>query len=201
MRLSRRVLRTFEERLIATDLDLGWELIRRHRPKFLYTIPNFQNPTGITLARERRAALARIAADEHPEIGLSKGDRVIFSSRTIPGNEKAVSKIVNGLIDQGVEVITDRTHLVHVSALGADAASPSKYARSKAAGEAAGQRQSVGGGATQHGLRAREKQSRDVSACRPDDRIRCHSRCALVCRAFNARRHRSRVSAECGARP
>ena len=46
---------------------------------------------------------------------LSKGDRVIFSSRTIPGNEKAVSKIVNGLIDQGVEVITDRTHLVHVS--------------------------------------------------------------------------------------
>ena len=64
---------------------------------------------------EPRAALARIAADEHPEIGLSKGDRVIFSSRTIPGNEKAVSKIVNGLIDQGVEVITDRTHLVHVS--------------------------------------------------------------------------------------
>ena len=64
---------------------------------------------------EPRAALARIAADEHPEIGLSKGDRVIFSSRTIPGNEKAVSKIVNGLIDQGVEVITDRTELVHVS--------------------------------------------------------------------------------------
>jgi ribonuclease J len=64
---------------------------------------------------EPRAALARIAADEHPEIGLSKGDQVIFSSRTIPGNEKAVSKIVNGLIDQGVEVITDRTHLVHVS--------------------------------------------------------------------------------------
>lgn len=31
VRLSRRVLRTFEERLIATDLDLGWELIRRHR--------------------------------------------------------------------------------------------------------------------------------------------------------------------------
>ncbi|MEW6449981.1 MAG: ribonuclease J [Pseudomonadota bacterium] len=64
---------------------------------------------------EPRAALARIAADEHPEIGLSKGDRVIFSSRPIPGNEKAISQIINGLIDQGVEVITDRTHLVHVS--------------------------------------------------------------------------------------
>ena len=46
---------------------------------------------------------------------LSQGDRVIFSSRTIPGNEKAVGRVINGLIDQGVEVITDRTHLVHVS--------------------------------------------------------------------------------------
>ena len=39
---------------------------------------------------EPRAALARIAEDEHPEVTFSTGDRVIFSSRTIPGNEKAV---------------------------------------------------------------------------------------------------------------
>jgi ribonuclease J len=64
---------------------------------------------------EARAALARIAQDEHPEVALSKGDRVIFSSRPIPGNEKSIGKVINGLIDQGVEVITDRTHLVHVS--------------------------------------------------------------------------------------
>jgi ribonuclease J len=64
---------------------------------------------------EPRAALARIAADEHPEVTLTRGDRVIFSSRTIPGNEIAVSRVINGLITQGVEVITDRTHLVHVS--------------------------------------------------------------------------------------
>jgi ribonuclease J len=64
---------------------------------------------------EPRAALARIAQDEHPEVALSKGDRVIFSSRPIPGNEKAIGRVINGLIDQGVEVITDRTHLVHVS--------------------------------------------------------------------------------------
>jgi ribonuclease J len=64
---------------------------------------------------EPRAALARIAQDEHPEVALSKGDRVIFSSRPIPGNEKAIGNVINGLIDQGVEVITDRTHLVHVS--------------------------------------------------------------------------------------
>jgi len=64
---------------------------------------------------EPRAALARIAEDEHPEVTLAKGDRVIFSSRAIPGNEKAVTRIINGLVAQGVEVITDRTHLVHVS--------------------------------------------------------------------------------------
>src|SRR5215217_2602819 len=64
---------------------------------------------------EPRAALARIAQNEHPEVALSPGDRVIFSSRTIPGNEKEVGRVINGLIDHGAEVITDRTHLVHVS--------------------------------------------------------------------------------------
>ena len=64
---------------------------------------------------ESRAALARIAEDDHPEVTLAPGDRVIFSSRTIPGNERAVGAIINGLVRQGVEVITDRTHLVHVS--------------------------------------------------------------------------------------
>ena len=64
---------------------------------------------------EPRAALSRIAEDEHPEVTLTRGDRVIFSARAIPGNEKAVDRVINGLIAQGVEVITDRTHLVHVS--------------------------------------------------------------------------------------
>src|SRR4029077_5031110 len=64
---------------------------------------------------ERRAALARIAENEHPEVALGKGDRVVFSSRAIPGNEKAVGRVINGLVAQGAEVITDRPHLVHVS--------------------------------------------------------------------------------------
>ncbi|MDA9409396.1 ribonuclease J [Bradyrhizobium sp. CCBAU 45384] len=64
---------------------------------------------------EPRAALARIANDDHPEITLNRGDSVIFSSRTIPGNEKAVGSIINNLVLQGVEVLTDRDHLVHVS--------------------------------------------------------------------------------------
>ena len=64
---------------------------------------------------EPRAALARMAEDEHPTAELNAGDTVIFSSRTIPGNEKAVGKIVNAFVRAGVEVVTDRTALVHVS--------------------------------------------------------------------------------------
>jgi ribonuclease J len=64
---------------------------------------------------EPRAALSRIASDQHPDVTLNRGDTVIFSARDIPGNEKAIGRVINGLIEQGIEVITDRTHLVHVS--------------------------------------------------------------------------------------
>ena len=64
---------------------------------------------------EPRAALSRIAGDDHPEIALSAGDLVVFSSRTIPGNERVVNKVINGLVKRGVRVMTDRDGLVHVS--------------------------------------------------------------------------------------
>lgn len=64
---------------------------------------------------ETRAAVARIAEDEHPDISLDKGDLVIFSSRTIPGNEKAVSRVQNGLARLGVDLVTDADALVHVT--------------------------------------------------------------------------------------
>ncbi len=64
---------------------------------------------------ESRAALARIASGEHRQVALSAGDRMIFSSRTIPGNEKAVNAILNGLAKMGIEILTDRDALVHVS--------------------------------------------------------------------------------------
>ena len=64
---------------------------------------------------EQRAALARIAEEEHPEISFDKGDLVIFSSRTIPGNEKAVGRIQNNLARAGCDILTDNEALVHVS--------------------------------------------------------------------------------------
>ncbi len=64
---------------------------------------------------EPRAALARIANDDHPAIELSPGDLLIMSARSIPGNEKAINRIINSVINKGVEVLTDRNALVHVS--------------------------------------------------------------------------------------
>ena len=64
---------------------------------------------------EARAAISRISQNEHPAIALGKGDTVIFSSRTIPGNERPVGKIQNNLAHLGVDVITDNEALVHVT--------------------------------------------------------------------------------------
>lgn len=64
---------------------------------------------------ESRAAVSRIARGEHPAIDLAAGDRMIFSSWAIPGNEREVIDIQNQFIDRGVEVITNATELVHVT--------------------------------------------------------------------------------------
>ena len=65
---------------------------------------------------ESRAALAKLARDEMKTVALSPGDIVVFSSRTIPGNEKPILEIKNLLIDQGIRIIDDGGEaLVHVS--------------------------------------------------------------------------------------
>jgi len=64
---------------------------------------------------EPRAALARIARDDHPNVHLGKGDAVIFSSRIIPGNEIPIFELHNQLSALGVEVLTELDHFVHVS--------------------------------------------------------------------------------------
>ncbi len=64
---------------------------------------------------ESRAALAKLSRDEMRNVALTSGDTVVFSSRTIPGNEKPIVDIKNGLIEQGVQIITDSEALVHVS--------------------------------------------------------------------------------------
>jgi ribonuclease J len=64
---------------------------------------------------EPRAAIARIAEDQHPHISLEPGDLVIFSSKTIPGNEKEVSRVLNNLAELDIDMVTGDDDLVHSS--------------------------------------------------------------------------------------
>ena len=64
---------------------------------------------------ERRAALARIAVDDHAHVVVEPGDTVIFSSKIIPGNEKPIFRLHNQLTALGAQVITEKDRFVHVS--------------------------------------------------------------------------------------
>jgi ribonuclease J len=64
---------------------------------------------------EPRSALARIAADTHPSVALGEGDTVVFSSRVIPGNERAIHAVQDNLVRRGVNLISADQYPVHCS--------------------------------------------------------------------------------------
>ena len=67
---------------------------------------------------EANAALSRIAINDHRFVKLSPPDRVVISARAIPGNEKAIGRVINHVARRGVDVITEATKHVHVSGHG-----------------------------------------------------------------------------------
>jgi ribonuclease J len=69
---------------------------------------------------EPNAALSRIAIDDHRSVKLAPTDRVVISARAIPGNEKAIGRVMNHIARRGVEIITEATKHVHVSGHGAE---------------------------------------------------------------------------------
>ena len=64
---------------------------------------------------EPRAALSRIAAGTHRSVKFRNGDVVIFSSKIIPGNEKGIFALQNALVDDGIEIVTEKDRPIHVS--------------------------------------------------------------------------------------
>ena len=64
---------------------------------------------------ERRSALARIAAGEHRYVDLGPSDVVVFSARAIPGNRRAISRVMNAVARRGAEVVDPDSRPVHVS--------------------------------------------------------------------------------------
>ncbi|MBL3284810.1 Ribonuclease J [Rickettsiales endosymbiont of Paramecium tredecaurelia] len=64
---------------------------------------------------EPLAACAKIANNEHKSINFAPGDTVIFSSKIIPGNDIRIFRLFNQLIKSKIEIITEKSHFVHVS--------------------------------------------------------------------------------------
>jgi ribonuclease J len=64
---------------------------------------------------EPLSALAKLAADSHPQVHVERNDVVVLSSRFIPGNERTINTLVNNLFKRGAEVFYDAVAPVHVS--------------------------------------------------------------------------------------
>ena len=69
---------------------------------------------------EPRSALHRLAMDSDGAVPLEAGDVIAFSARVIPGNEAQVNRLVNRLVNQGIEVIQNAKHPIHVSGHGSE---------------------------------------------------------------------------------
>ena len=79
----------------------------RYRPRRQPTHPGDRQPGA-----KPRSALARIANDTHRNVALGEGDTVIFSSRVIPGNERAIGTVHDNLVRRGVRLMTADDHMV-----------------------------------------------------------------------------------------
>lgn len=64
---------------------------------------------------EYRSALIRVSNGEHGQIKLQQGDLVLMSSKFIPGNERAIGRMINNLFKQGAEVLYESVHEIHAS--------------------------------------------------------------------------------------
>ncbi len=101
--------------IIETATELGYIKMPKNTLVSVDDIGNYP-PHKIAIITtgsqgESMAALSRMAANTHKKINIGKGDVVIFSSSPIPGNEKAVSYVMNELSEMGAEVIFEQTHV------------------------------------------------------------------------------------------
>jgi len=119
--LDRKVI--FNGRSIETTVniakDLGYITISEDMEVDVEQLHEFPDDQIVIITTgsqgEPMAALARMAADAHKQIKIKEEDTVIFSSKFIPGNEKAITKIINNLYRRGADVIYEKISEIHVS--------------------------------------------------------------------------------------
>ncbi len=101
--------------VISTAAELGYLKIPENTLIDLERMKNYPDEQMVLITTgsqgESMAALSRMAANMHKKVMIKPGDTVIFSSNPIPGNEKAVSKVINELSEKGADVIFQDTHV------------------------------------------------------------------------------------------
>ncbi|MBS6559503.1 MAG: ribonuclease J [Clostridiales bacterium] len=101
--------------VIGTAVELGYMEIPENTLIDVEQMKNYSDEQLVLITTgsqgETMAALSRMAASVHKKISIQPNDLIIFSSTPIPGNEKAVSKIINELYMKGAEVIFQDTHV------------------------------------------------------------------------------------------
>jgi ribonuclease J len=87
-------------------------------------VPNYPSQDVLCLATgsqgEPMSALSRIAIDDHRYVKVAEDDTVVLSARSIPGNEKAIGRVINHLARRGADVIHEGIKHVHVSGHGSE---------------------------------------------------------------------------------
>jgi ribonuclease J len=101
--------------IIQTAMELGYLDIPKNTLIDINELKNYPDEKTVLITTgsqgESMAALSRMASDIHKKVTIKPGDTVIFSSSPIPGNEKAVSKVVNELSQKGANVIVRDAHV------------------------------------------------------------------------------------------
>lgn len=99
----------------STAIELGYLKVPNGIMIGIEEIDNYDSNKIVIITTgsqgEPLAALSRMASSNHRKIQIDKGDKVIFSSKPIPGNEKTVSRVINELFSKGAEVIFDEAHV------------------------------------------------------------------------------------------
>lgn len=100
---------------IAVATELGYIQIPENTLIDINTMHSYPDDKLVLITTgsqgETMAALSRMAADTHRKVRIKAGDTIVFSSSPIPGNEKAVTNVINELYKKGAEVIFQDTHV------------------------------------------------------------------------------------------
>lgn len=101
--------------VVTTAIELGYLKVPDGMVIGIEEIENYEPGQIVIITTgsqgEPMAALSRMASSTHRKIQINKGDKVILSSKPIPGNEKTVSKVINELFRKGAEVIFEDAHV------------------------------------------------------------------------------------------